>query len=102
MDELLTILTERTDVWHRMAKYITQLKTEGVGARLSTTSLASTPSSRTSGWWARTCTRPRGEEMLRGPPEYFSRLGRLLTPSAWTDRGGQADLRRVHRRRGAR
>ena len=34
VDELLTILTERTDVWHRMAKYITQLKTEGVGSEI--------------------------------------------------------------------
>ncbi|QDZ21761.1 rubisco accumulation factor 1 [Chloropicon primus] len=34
IDDMLTILTERTDVWHSLAIYVTRLKTEGIGSEI--------------------------------------------------------------------
>lgn len=34
IDDMLTILTERTDQWHRLADFITRLKKEGVGSEI--------------------------------------------------------------------
>merc|ERR1711934_1204040 len=34
IDDMLTILTERTDQWHRLADFILMLKKEGVGSEI--------------------------------------------------------------------
>lgn len=34
VEDMLTILTERTDVWHSLAKYIVQLKSDGIGSEI--------------------------------------------------------------------
>ena len=34
VEDMLNILTERTDVWHKLARYITLLKREGIGSEI--------------------------------------------------------------------